>query len=203
MAQGGEMGQRVAPVTGPTGSVREALEREERIDLYQARNVLSRTIHWYNHERLHRSLGCLRPMDYDRADRFALHEQRRRTMATARHARKEKNPQLRPQCCRSKPDRLLLNPCPKRPTPAETFQNRHPTRLEVSFLEASFLEASFLEASFLEASFLEVSFLEASFLEVSFLEVLFLEVLFLGWDPSPARSVGGSVSLRPWNGVHR
>ena len=49
----------------------------------------------YNHERLHSSLGYLRPIDYYRGDPKALHESRRRKLAVARHKRREKNLKLR------------------------------------------------------------------------------------------------------------
>jgi len=74
---------------------REALDGEELTDLYQARDVMTRIIHWYNHERLHRALGYLRPIDYYRGNPEVLHEERRRKMKVARHARKEENLKLR------------------------------------------------------------------------------------------------------------
>lgn len=78
-------------------TLREALEGEELSGLLQARDVIGRIIAWYNSERLHSALGYLRPIDYYRGDPAALHEQRRRKMAEARHKRKEKNLQLRQQ----------------------------------------------------------------------------------------------------------
>lgn len=76
-------------------TLREALEGEELTDLYQARDVLARMINWYNGERLHRALGYLRPIDYYRGNPAQLHEERRRKLAEARHARREKNLELR------------------------------------------------------------------------------------------------------------
>ena len=70
---------------------REALDGEELIDLYQARDVMKRIINWYNTERLHSALGYLRPIDYYRGDPEQLKEIRRRKMAEARHQRREKN----------------------------------------------------------------------------------------------------------------
>ena len=74
---------------------REALDGEELTDLYQSRDVMKRIIDWYNHERLHRALGYLRPIDYYRGDPAKLKEVRRRKMAEARHRRREKNLKLR------------------------------------------------------------------------------------------------------------
>jgi transposase InsO family protein len=76
-------------------TLREALDGEDLNDLLQAREVIGRIINWYNTERLHSALGYLRPIDYYRGDPAALHEQRRRRMAEARHKRKETNLQLR------------------------------------------------------------------------------------------------------------
>lgn len=75
-------------------TLREALEMEELTDRYQAEEVLTRIIAWYNHERLHSSLGYLRPVDYYRGDPAQLHEARRCKLSAARHRRKEANLQL-------------------------------------------------------------------------------------------------------------
>ena len=74
---------------------REALDGEELTDLYQSRDVMKRIIDWYNHERLHRALGYLRPIDYYRGDPARLKEVRRRKMAEAKHRRRETNLKLR------------------------------------------------------------------------------------------------------------
>ena len=76
-------------------TVREALDGQQLTDLYQAQDVMKRIIDWYNHERLHRALGYLRPIDYYRGNPQQLHEARRRKMAQARHKRREKNLKLR------------------------------------------------------------------------------------------------------------
>ena len=76
-------------------TLREALDGEELTDLLQARDVIAGIIQWYNEDRLHSALGYLRPIDYYRGDPAALHEQRRRKMAEARHRRREKNLKLR------------------------------------------------------------------------------------------------------------
>ena len=76
-------------------TLREALDGEELTDLLQARRVIARIIEWYNTERLHSALGYLRPIDYYRGDPAAMHDERRRKMAQARHRRREKNLKLR------------------------------------------------------------------------------------------------------------
>lgn len=76
-------------------TVREALEEDELTGRYQAQEVIGRIIDWYNHERLHSSLGFLRPIDYYRGEPKALHETRRCKLAAARHRRREKNLDLR------------------------------------------------------------------------------------------------------------
>ena len=76
-------------------TVREALEEEELTGRYQAEEVIGRIIRWYNDERLHSSLGFLRPIDYYRGEPAAMHEARRVKLAAARHRRREKNLELR------------------------------------------------------------------------------------------------------------
>jgi putative transposase len=76
-------------------TVREALEECEVRNRLEAERELGRIIEWYNGERLHSSLGYLRPMDYYRGRPSELHEARRRKLSQARHHRKETNLQLR------------------------------------------------------------------------------------------------------------
>jgi transposase InsO family protein len=76
-------------------TVREALEGEELLNRYQAEEALGKIIEWYNTERLHSSLGFLRPVDYYRGEPRVLHEARRQKLQTARHRRREKNLELR------------------------------------------------------------------------------------------------------------
>ena len=76
-------------------TLREALEMEELTDRYQAEEALSRIVGWYNDQRLHSSLGFLRPADYYRGNPTQLHEKRRRKLGEARHRRREANLKLR------------------------------------------------------------------------------------------------------------
>lgn len=76
-------------------TVREALEEQELETRYQAEDALERIIQWYNTERLHSSLGYLRPADFYRGEPDKLHEARRKKLAAARHRRREKNLELR------------------------------------------------------------------------------------------------------------
>ena len=76
-------------------TVREALEEEEPTSRYEAEAALGRIIDWYNHQRLHSSLGYLRPSDYYRGDPQSLQEARRKKLTAARHRRREKNLELR------------------------------------------------------------------------------------------------------------
>ena len=81
-------------------TLREALEEsglesDALANRYQAEETIGRIIRWYNHERLHSSLGYLRPIDYYRGVPAALHETRRQKLAAARHRRRERNLELR------------------------------------------------------------------------------------------------------------
>ena len=76
-------------------TVREAWEAAEPSSRYEAEAVLSRIIDWYNHERLHSSLGYLRAVSSYRGDPQSLHAARRKKLAAARHRRREKNLELR------------------------------------------------------------------------------------------------------------
>jgi transposase InsO family protein len=80
--------------------VREAYEESElesdpSASRYQAEAEMARIVRWYNTERLHSSLGYLRPIDYYRSDPKSLHEARRKKLAAARHQRRKRNLQLR------------------------------------------------------------------------------------------------------------
>ena len=74
---------------------REALEDLELDNRFQAEDALKSIIDHYNHERLHSSLGFLRPINYYRGDPPRLHEGRRRKLSLARHRRKQINLKIR------------------------------------------------------------------------------------------------------------
>ncbi len=76
-------------------TLRAALDGQELSDGREAETGLKQVIDWYNHKRLHRALGYLRPVDYYRGDPVALTEVRRHKLAAARHHRKEANLRLR------------------------------------------------------------------------------------------------------------
>jgi hypothetical protein len=71
------------------------LESDPAASRYQAEAEIERIVRWYNTERLHSSLGYLRPIDYYRGDPKSLHEARRRKLTIARHQRRQRNLQLR------------------------------------------------------------------------------------------------------------
>jgi len=70
---------------------REALEEVDLANRFEAEEALRRIIAHYNEERLHSSLGYLRPVDYYRGNPHVLHEARRRKLSQARHRRKQIN----------------------------------------------------------------------------------------------------------------
>ncbi len=72
-------------------TLREALEDEEFSNRFEAEDTLERIIEHYNHERLHSSLGFLRPADYYRGQPTRLHEARRQKLTQARHRRRQIN----------------------------------------------------------------------------------------------------------------
>jgi len=81
-------------------TVREALdetglESDPAANRYQAEAEIGRIVKWYNTERLHSSLGFLRPVDYYRGQPKELHEARKTKLTLARHRRREKNLKLR------------------------------------------------------------------------------------------------------------
>jgi transposase InsO family protein len=70
---------------------REALEEVPLSNRFEAEDALRRIITHYNTERLHSSLGYLRPADYYRGNPVRLHARRRRKLSQARHRRKQIN----------------------------------------------------------------------------------------------------------------
>jgi putative transposase len=90
-------------------TLREALEGEEFSNRYEAEEALGRIIRWYNTERLHSSLGYLRPMDYYRGNPQELHESRRKKLSAARHRRREKNLSLRQPTLALETDQPVTN----------------------------------------------------------------------------------------------
>ena len=76
-------------------TLREALEEEDLETRHQAEDAIARIVGWYNTDRLHSSLGFLRPIDYYRGEPLVMHEARRQKLVAARHRRREKNFELR------------------------------------------------------------------------------------------------------------
>lgn len=73
----------------------EAFENHDPDDLQEARRVIAGIIDHYNNERLHGSLGYLRPIDAYRGDPETLLAERRRKLTTARELRRQENLKLR------------------------------------------------------------------------------------------------------------
>jgi putative transposase len=76
-------------------TLRESLECEPLENLLEARKVINQHVNRYNRERLHSAIGYLPPWEYDRGDPAKRHEQRRVKLQQARHARRERNLNLR------------------------------------------------------------------------------------------------------------
>lgn len=76
-------------------TLRESLEDEPMGNLLEARRVIARHVQRYNQERLHSALGYLPPWDVYRGNPAERHEGRRLKLAQARHARRERNLELR------------------------------------------------------------------------------------------------------------
>jgi hypothetical protein len=64
-------------------------------NLLEARRVIARHVQRYNHERLHSALGYLPSWEVYRGNPAERHERRRLKLALARHARRERNLELR------------------------------------------------------------------------------------------------------------
>lgn len=88
---------------------REALDECEVTDYYGLQDALSRIIRWYNEERLHSSLGWLRPQDYYRGQPNRLHGVRRLKLVQARHRRKQINLGIRQRTLPLEPDSTITN----------------------------------------------------------------------------------------------
>ncbi len=73
----------------------EAFENHDPEDLQEAKRIIAGIIEHYNNERLHASLGYLRPIDAYRGKPEALLAERRRKLRTARESRKQENLKLR------------------------------------------------------------------------------------------------------------
>jgi transposase InsO family protein len=76
-------------------TLREELEGEALTNLLEAKRILARIIRRYNEERLHSALGYLTPWDFYRGKPEQRFAERRRKLAEARHARRERNLGLR------------------------------------------------------------------------------------------------------------
>lgn len=73
----------------------EPLHEDELASFHQAEEAIGEIIEWYNHRRLHSSIGYVTPaaMHFGEADR--IQQERRAKLAQARHRRKEENLKLR------------------------------------------------------------------------------------------------------------
>lgn len=76
-------------------TIKEVIEEYEFTGLIQARTVIAEIIHYYNHVRLHSSIGFLRPADYYRGNPAKLLEERSIKLQQARHNRREENLNIR------------------------------------------------------------------------------------------------------------
>lgn len=88
---------------------REALDGINAGDYYELRDALISIVRWYNEERLHSSLGWLRPADYYRGDPGVLHGVRRLKLSQARHRRKQINLGIRQRTLPLEPDSTITN----------------------------------------------------------------------------------------------
>jgi len=73
----------------------ENLDDLDEADYQTATDEIDRIMDHYNHERLHSSLGFLRPIDFYRGNPTALLADRRRKLEQARNLRKQENIKLR------------------------------------------------------------------------------------------------------------
>ena len=73
----------------------EQLSEADEADFKTTANEIDRIMNHYNHERLHSSLGFLRPVDVYRGNPAALQANRRRTLQQAKALRKQENLKLR------------------------------------------------------------------------------------------------------------
>lgn len=76
-------------------TIGERLEEYDLAEVTEAKAVIARIIHHYNHHRLHAALNYLRPADYYRGNPTALLAERRRKLQVARVLRKQENLKLR------------------------------------------------------------------------------------------------------------
>lgn len=88
---------------------REALDGHHVEDYFELQDTLARVIRWYNEERLHSSLGWLRPSDYYRGEPDRLHSTRRLKLSQARHRRKQINLGIRQRTLPLEPDSTITN----------------------------------------------------------------------------------------------
>ena len=73
----------------------EQLSELEESDYQATADEIDRIMDHYNHERLHSSLGFLRPVDFYRGNPEALQAERRRKLEQAEACRKQANFKLR------------------------------------------------------------------------------------------------------------
>lgn len=91
----------------------EPLHEDELASFHQAEGATGEIVEWYNHRRLHSSIGYVTPAAMHFGDADRIHQERRTKLAAARHRRKEEHLKLRQRT-------LALAACPEVRIPQTT-----------------------------------------------------------------------------------